>query len=224
MRRLTLAASAALALATACGSDDEQRPVTPPPPPTLTLAALRPVGGAEWTPGSGSCVAPGSDPDGTIGVVVSLENFTLRPPGTCGSLSNCGRLLVRIDPGATDALRLEAATALVPVKMAPLGEGPHTFRVELLDRNGEAILGEDKQPLFSEVSVEVSVGCGASADAGTDAADAASDADTEAGADAASDAGDAGDDAASDAGDAGSDAASDAGDAGDAAAADAPSD
>jgi len=224
-------------LSSAC-SDDSTTPVkTPKVRPTLEITAIESVGGPRWEPGQDKCVELGRDPDQTIVTTIdltgiadtgeSLASFTLRPPGTCGSVRQCGTAVLRIDPnGESEALRVQAAQSALAAAFEKLGPGSHTFRVELRSAADQPVMDvETGAPLFREVTLEVKEpgGCGGTSDAGNDASDA-SDADAADAADAgdasdASDASDANDAAdapdASDASDA-SDAASDATDDGDA--------
>ncbi|MBK8994880.1 MAG: hypothetical protein IPM35_03895 [Myxococcales bacterium] len=216
-----------------CG-DDETTPPAPLPPPVVSIVSVQSVGGPIWKPGDAPCVELGQDADQTVVVSIDMTNsegeatFTLRPPGTCGSERQCGTALLRVDPsGESEALSVPAAQKNLAAKLATLGAGSHTFRVELREADGDPVLDKQtKETLFDEATLEVKApgGCGGASDAGSDAAsDAGSDAASDAGSDAASDAGsDAGSDAASDAAsDAGLDDASDAGvDAADADAAD----
>lgn len=214
--RFTLGALCALAVTygiTACGGDDDDPVVVIPDDPTLAISAIQPVGGPRWEPGSGSCVEVGRDPKQTIAVLMAT-NFKLRPPGTCGSLQNCGMLRVRIDPsGDTETLRIESASSTVEVPFEGLELGSHTFRVELLNASGIEVNDRVKDsstygsPLVTEVTLDVTAAgdCGGSV---TDGGDAATDADTDASTDGGQDASDAG----SDATEAGDDADTDASD------------
>lgn len=193
-------------LGAACGSD-EAAPETPKPTPTLTITGMRSAGGPSWAPGSGSCVELGTDPDATVIVTVAVTDFTLRPPGACGSARPCGTVLLTID-GTTLA---QAASTEVPAKLGQTDAGvlgERSFRVELRDHLGDVVLDPEQRVIADEVVVEVRTagGCSGAPDAAADAPpDATADAEPDATADAASEAGDAaGPDAASDASDAAS--------------------
>jgi len=207
-----------VAALSACSSDSSSGTTIPQPPPSMTIAAIQSVGGPRWEPGQAACVEIGRDPAQTLAVILDVENFSLRPPGACGSLRQCGRALLRVDPaGDGEAIRIEAPKATLEVSFDGVALGSHTFRAELRDQRGDPV--ENKEAgavLFSEVTLEVKDvgGCGgtipdAGSDADTDAAsDASSDADIDAASDASSDADtDASTDAGSDA-DAATDAAS----------------
>ncbi len=208
----------------ACSSSNASSgPPKPAGPPGLSITALHPSGGPTWTPGSGSCVELGRDADETIGVEVKLDNWTLRPPYTCGATLQCGYLRVRVDPQGDNgaALSEQAAASLVPVGFASLpgALGQHTIRVELRgDHNGPVI--DKTTGLPYAVDLPVTLGApgtcgGPPTDGGSDAGDAsteAGDASTEAG-DAATDSGDASTEAGDAAMDSG-DASTEAGDAG----------
>ncbi len=163
-----------------------------------------------WKPGDSACVELGRDSSSTVGVEVKLDNWTLRPPYTCGATPQCGYVRVRVDPEGDDgaALSAQAAATLVGVPFASLPNalGPHTLRVELRgDHNGLVIDKSTGKPY----AVDLKVTLGAAGSCGGTPTDAGSDAD------ATPDAGDAGD-AAVEAGDAAAetgDASNDAGDA-----------
>lgn len=195
-KRIVLGALLALGTTygiTACGGDDDSPVVLVLPDPTLALVAIQPVGGPRWEPGGGTCVEIGHDPGQTIAVLVAT-NYKLRPPGACGSTSQCGSLLLRLDPsGDTEALRIQSPSSTIEVPFESLALGTHTFRVELLGATGKNVIDKlddsatYKQPLVTEVTLDVTaVGdCNPSV---TDAGDASTDAET----DASTDAGDAG--------------------------------
>lgn len=221
--RFSLGALAALSATyaiTACGGDDSSVVVVLADP-TLAITALQPVGGPRWEPGSGSCVEVGRDPKQTI-ALLAASNFSLRPSGTCGSLSQCGSVRVRLDPsGDTEALRVDSSSSTVEIPFETVALGTHTFRLELLDKNGNNVIDkmEDsstyKSALVTEVTLDVTAAgdCGGNAgDAGDAGSDASEEDASDAGSDAPDDVTEAGDDA-SDASDA-SDDASDSGEAG----------
>src|SRR5262245_33749129 len=87
----------AAAIVISCGGDDST-PARPQPPPELSISGLQPVGGPAWKPGDAACVEVGRDPNQTIAVLLSVNNFVFRPPGACGTARQCGTAVVRIDP------------------------------------------------------------------------------------------------------------------------------
>lgn len=184
--------------ASACSDDETVVSSGPSVPPSLEIQSLSPVGGPSWTAGSDGCVEVGRDPDQTIVVVLNVSDFSLRPPGTCGSIRQCGVAVLRVDPAdENELLRVDSAQEAVPAPFAGLPLGPHTFQVELVSDDGDPVIDEDAGvPLVRSVSVEVKAAgeCGGSVDAGPDASDAGTDAPD----DATPDAGDAPADAASD--------------------------
>ncbi|MEB2314447.1 MAG: hypothetical protein OZ928_21600, partial [Polyangiaceae bacterium] len=225
-RRAVLGAAvwAALSVA-ACSDDDGSSSAAPPGPAALRIDALEPSGGPRASRDA-SCVELGRDPRATIGVVLELEHWTLRPPGACGSTLQCGAVRLTVDPESSSPLVVASATAFVDAPMNTLGTplGRHTFHVALVGDDGAPFVDrKTRQPVEDELVIEVTApgGCGgAPLDAGTDApSDAPADAPSDAPADAPSDApADAPSDAPADApSDAPADAPSDA-------PADAPSD
>jgi hypothetical protein len=220
--RAVAALAAASFVAVACSSST---PATAPlGPPAIQIASLEPSGGPSWTPGSKQCVEVGRDPSETIGVKVTLDNWTLRPPGGCAGSPQCGYVRLRVDPtGTTSAFEASAASVLVSAPMTavvnPLGQ--HVFRVELFTDSGKQALDEHHAPLADQVSVRVgAAGQCSPSDGGTDApSDGAVDAPSDAPADAPNDVlppGDGSADAPADApsDDGAADAPSDAADAG----------
>jgi hypothetical protein len=219
--RFALGALFALAVTygiTACGGDDDASVVVVLDDPTLAITALQPVGGPRWEPGSGTCVEVGRDPKQTI-ALLAATNYRLRPAGTCGSFSQCGTVRVRLDPsGDTEALRVESSSATVEIPFDTIALGSHTFRLELIDKNGNNVIDKVddsstyKLPLVTEVTLDVTAAgdCGGTvADGGDASTDADIDASTDGGedaSDAGSDATEAGDDADTGASDAQSDA------------------
>lgn len=201
----------------AAGCSNSPAATVPLGAPSIQIAELLPSGGPGWTPGSKQCVELGRDPAETIGVKVTLDNWTLRPPNACGGTPQCGYVRLLVDPeGDAGAFETIAASQLVPASMSKLAHplGQHTFRVELLTDTGEAVLDTQHAPIADQVSVTVGATgqCGAPGDGGLDApSDASADAPADATADApAEGASDAPNDAVSDSpSDASSDAPSD---------------
>jgi hypothetical protein len=217
LARLVVPSSFAALLAfalVACG-DDEETVSTPKEPPELSIESVTSAGGPTWTPASGeSCVEVGQDPAGTIVVTIQALNFSLRPPGACGSLRPCGIAVLFVD-GAQSAQSGTDALGAPFGADAGAALGEHTFRVELRDHLGDVLLDPEQKVISAEVVLEVRApgGCGSSSDAGSDAPtdapvdapeDTAADSPVDAPSDAGSDSGDAGSDGSS------SDAASDA--------------
>jgi hypothetical protein len=178
----------------ACSSDSSSSTTIPVAPPSMAITAIQSVGGPRWEPGQAACVEVGRDPAATVAVLLDVESFSLRPPGACGGLRQCGTALLRVDPsGDGEAIRVEAPKTTLEVSFDGVDLGSHTFRAELRDQHGDPVQDKDAGAvLFSEVTLDVKEvgGCGGSVpDAGTDAdTDAGADADTDAGADADTDA------------------------------------
>lgn len=188
-----LALGVSLAAAASCGGSREES-ATPLGTPTLEIA----------TPGEGACVEIGRDPAGTVIVEATVGNWTLRPPEGCTVATQCGFLVLFVDPtdAEDDVPEASSASPTLSVELGRLGIGPgsHTFRVELRNDDGsEASIPDGGPILRAEVTVDVRqpFGCnGGQPDAGSDAGDASMM--TEGGTDASVDAGD---DAAADASD-----------------------
>ena len=205
MRRIALAVSLSLGLILAACGDDDEAVSKPKPPPTLAFASVTSAGGPLWTPASSeNCVELGSDPAQTLVFAVTATDFTLRPPGACGSLRPCGVAVLFMDD--VEVARAGTANISLPFANAEggLGTGQRSFRVELRDHLGEVVLGAEQQVISAEVALDVRApgGCVPDLDGGSDApSDAPPDSPEDAGSDA-----EAGTDAQSDASDAASDA------------------
>jgi hypothetical protein len=179
----TLPIALGLVLGAACSEDETAAPAAPSDPPTLTITAIRSVGGPTWQE-PGTCLELGQDTAGTVYLLVgptpeddpsSLVDWVLRPAGAC-AVPDCGHLLVRVDPSESgEALLVRSASVAVPIPLAtlPAPTGSHTFSVELLDDDGRS-LGEGDSAQVSLRVVEPG-GCtaGGAAGAGGSAAGAA---------------------------------------------------
>lgn len=149
-----------------CSSEEDGKP----PPPSLGVPSLA-------IERVGDVSLPGASIDVTLGcdrrlpVVVTIESFTLRPPGACFGFPQCGQLLFVLDPslpleagadasaGADEgALFYRSATRFTELDLAPLAslEGPHLLRVALVrDGTLDVSLGAEAKPLAEEVSLNL---------------------------------------------------------------------
>lgn len=168
MRRpawLRRAASLIAAGALGCSSDDAVTYDPPTPPTALSIEALRPAGGAAWTPGT-TCLARGSDLHGTVSVEIGphpeesgsvdvglLRDFALRPRWYCAGIASCG--YVHLSAGSSV---VEAASTFIDLPLADEPDGPLVIRAELRDPYGAAIL-VGGAPLFAEASVVLAPSC-----------------------------------------------------------------
>ena len=131
------------ALLSACSSD-ETTTTAPPPKVTLRVSALLPVGEAPWyEPAPEDWMQPvvSMGCDRTLGVALTVENFSLRPPGSCGGAVQCGYdqvTLLRADDASAVAGPMQSASN-VPLldltALEPLG-GDYLVRPELLTTVG----------------------------------------------------------------------------------------
>ncbi len=147
----------------ACGDDEKKTgSVGPAGPASLAIAAPTP----------GEVVVLSQLPGGALAVRVTLENWTLRPPGGCAGTEQCGHVVVMVDPdGTAGALTVRGATALVLVNLTDLDEpvGSHTLRVELAEDDGSRF-ESNGTVLAAEVTFSVVQGDAGTADAAADAA------------------------------------------------------
>lgn len=149
-------------LSIGCGSDDEGKPAEPPPPPTVGIDAVQAVGGGSWSPGAAATLELGCDTEQRVVVAVKTTDWTMRPPGACSSLANCGYLLLRVDPDSDHERQAGAAAESVVFSMATLDAptGSHVFRVELLGASSDTPAVENGEVVASEVTLDVSAPTG----------------------------------------------------------------
>ena len=175
MTRIALALLVPLFLL-GCGGDDDPPP-PPPIPPTLQIDAFLTIDGSSFA-ADADCIELSSDEDQTLLVqlegtsATSIDGWTLRPPGTCGSAADCGHLQARVDPDATNSYGLQVAAATTTLALpfgrpcpqtAPPTEclgiddpvGAHTIEITLRDDDGIPVPNEDGTPV--RVSVEATI-------------------------------------------------------------------
>lgn len=128
----------------ACNNDD----AVPPAPPgkvTLRVSGLYPVGGVGWQePADGSPAEPASiviGPDRTLGVLLTIENFSLRTPNACGGAVQCGYdqvTLIRAADGSVALGPVQAASTAFVLDLAELDPlaGDYLVHPELLNPDG----------------------------------------------------------------------------------------
>jgi hypothetical protein len=146
-----------LVLLAACGNGSKS-PNLSPGKVTLAITALHPRGGDVWSPpcngeiGAAGAFACPDDPtpipidaDRQLGVDVSVENFYLRAPDTCGSTVQCGIALLELDPNAdgSAAASVRGASTSLLLDLSPLPAlcGAHVLRPSLLGPSGSAFTG-----------------------------------------------------------------------------------
>ena len=146
------------ALCIGCGSDDEGKPAAPPPPPSVSIEAVQAVGGGSWSPGAAGTLELGCEAQQRVVVAVKTTDWTMRPPGACGSLANCGYLLLRVDPESEHERQAGAAAESVVFSMSGLDAptGSHVFRVELLGASNDTPAVENGEVVSSEVTLDLS--------------------------------------------------------------------
>jgi len=77
-----------------------------------------------------------------LGVQVDVQNYSLRPPDSCGGTAQCGYLVVELDPDQGPAARAESAASNVVFTLSdPLATGdplvgPHVLRPRLILDDG----------------------------------------------------------------------------------------
>lgn len=152
--------SLALACAIAACSDDTTETDTSGPP-SLDIVELLANDGVVLTSYDPGDTVP-MPCDGRLIVRVGsgdvstrLENWELRPPGTCGSIENCGFVLARLlEEDGTELARGTAAAVDVPVPTVEVPAGV-TYRVTAELRQGTS--GEPFTVTDEETGEEVPV-------------------------------------------------------------------
>ncbi len=142
----------------ACGSNNDTSVAAPSGPPTLAIASIS-VGTIAEQPGA----APVLSCTGTIGVVVQVDNWTLRPRGAC-SVPQCGQ--VRVTLSAVDhsvIVTKEAASTGVDLDVSSLlaqgasASGTYDLKAELIGDDGRLFEITDVGNNSAETSFDVVV-------------------------------------------------------------------
>ncbi|MBM4376101.1 MAG: hypothetical protein FJ095_13545 [Deltaproteobacteria bacterium] len=159
LRRLTTR-SLLLGALGACSEDDLIVPPTGP---------MGPVSFAVVSPSDGDCVAIGDDVRARVPVLISTENFLLRPPGACGSAAQCGYVRLRADGrdnqlAASRALELDLGKLAQPYRDGSIHPGtgaPYLLELELtlLGDDGEPWLDAEGSPLSASLAIAVKHTC-----------------------------------------------------------------
>ena len=131
------------AFLSACSSDSST-PTAPPPKVTLRVSALFPVGEAAWyEPAPEEWMQPvvALGCDRTLGVELTVENFSLRAPNACGGAVQCGydqATLLRADDGSTVIGPVQSASNVPLLDLTVLEPlaGDYLVRPELLTTIG----------------------------------------------------------------------------------------
>jgi hypothetical protein len=155
------AAAVALAMLAACSTSGSSASATLTPP-HLSIVGFRAAGSPESTPGSDACVAVGTDPDGTVVVVLKVNKdsggllswtFESPSPASCSGTPQCGFVALTIcsapvpgDPAPADCADnptsrefISAGTTVsIPVASLPVPLGAHHLHVELRNSDGSA--------------------------------------------------------------------------------------
>jgi hypothetical protein len=123
-------------------------------PTTLAITELRPSGGEAWRAGDPEPVVIGCDR--LLGVALALENWTLRPRGACGSLSQCGYVHAQLTTPGGAAVTLDTALATFVFDVGDVELSPDdaaTIRIELRNGDGEPFEQPEGEVLFTELDV-----------------------------------------------------------------------
>lgn len=129
-------------------------------PPRLTIESIRNASGSffdEGEPIVATCDGRLTVLTGPSDVVAFLDNWTLRPPGSCGTLPQCGAIRLTVLEDETILAEVSRASVAVVLDLAPqILERASEFRVELLDgTTGEPFLVEG-MPVDDQWAVQVS--------------------------------------------------------------------
>jgi len=136
-----------LAVFQACSGDDTSTPLTPAGPASVEITGISLGNGLVGDGGESSVLAC----DYKIGVTVQTTNWTLYPPGRCGSTPQCGQLRVTLTSASGNVLASSIAAGngvaldvrtLLP-GAAPIEAGRYTIQVELVDDAGKVHVALD---------------------------------------------------------------------------------
>lgn len=125
----------------ACSGDDSAPTDLFDGPPTLSITGISLGSGMTGQGGDSSVLAC----DNTIGVAIALTNWTLYPPGKCGSALQCGQVRVSLlDGGPNGAVLSQRLAASLGadlnvstlVTSDKLHAGGYTIQAELVDDAG----------------------------------------------------------------------------------------
>jgi len=134
----------ACALLSACGGDDNTTSA-PPPKVSLRVTGLIPVGEAAWhaPPADEELIPPvvAVGCDRTLGVELTIENFSLRAPNACGGAVQCGYDQVSLLDPADESILVGPVQSASNVPLFDLSAleplaGSYLVRPELLTTVG----------------------------------------------------------------------------------------
>jgi hypothetical protein len=144
--------SSVVALVSGCGDDP---PAPPPEPPQVAVEALEAIGGGRWSPQDDESLVlacegnhllvelgPGESAD-------EIDEWVLRPPGTCGGEKRCGFVSLTLDPETDEATTVDAASTTVEMTLS--GPGSHQLVVEFRKDDGSSP-DVDGEPVTVEVN------------------------------------------------------------------------
>jgi len=125
----------------ACGDEQSEATTASLGPPSITITSPEP----------GACIEIAA----AARMTISVENWSLRPPGFCGAAhSQCGFAVFFVD----DAEVTRSAAIATEVPVDPV-TGDHRIRVELWNDDQEVQLDRDGAPLAAEITVSLAESC-----------------------------------------------------------------
>lgn len=116
------------------------------PPPAVFVGLTDPPSIAVVSPAEGACVAVGESAESGVPpvIVVETEGLLLRPPGTCGTLVQCGSLVLRA--GGVEIARTSARAVELDLTKLEERLGPVEVEVEVLNDAGVPLLDQSTPP------------------------------------------------------------------------------
>lgn len=177
--RLALPASLLFSAFVSACSSDSTAPAAPPPKVTLRVSGLLPVGEPAWyepLPEDGTPPVVAIGCDRALGVLLTVENFSLRAPNACGGATQCGydqATLLRASDGST-AVGPVVSASNVPLLDLSLLEpiaGDYLVRPELLTTVGTVYTRNYAEPP-TDLPVTLTDACDSSPDGAGGAGDA----------------------------------------------------
>lgn len=156
------------ALLVGCSSGSSSTSAKPSGPPSLEILSLTATGHHSYEPAATDPLVLGCDRSVVVTVGANgtdeIPNWTLRGPGACGSVAQCGYVVVQVDPdGSSEAVRAASVLTTIPVSLAGVVSAPgsHHFVAQLYTDDDKPFALADGTGVSAalDVPLELSSGC-----------------------------------------------------------------